>query len=111
MDSRDKRRGTAHLTGIGAGAVVGLIAFAIIDVAGNRDSTIWWWLAAAVAGAICGGVLGLLFNATREDGEDDEQVANDIGRTPGRADAPVEGAVARDAATHRSADRRRTGSR
>jgi hypothetical protein len=110
MDYRDKRRGTAHLTGIVVGAVVLLAAFAVIRLVSDRGWSPWWWLSAAVAGAIGGGLIGLLVNAEREDGEHDERVAEATGRDEaghqaGRADAPLEGAEERDAA------RRATGAR
>jgi hypothetical protein len=79
-----------------AGAVVGLIAAGLIDLfAGNVTPVAY--VGAAFLGAVVGLVLAMLLPAEMDDGSDDERVApfgHDAAR--GRADAPVEGAHARD---------------
>jgi phosphatidylglycerophosphate synthase len=97
MDYRDRRRTAVSPIGIVLGIAAGLLVFLAISLAFSRSFPVWWWISAAVVGALAGHVLAMLVNAEREDGEDDRGAYREHGGQVGPADAPLEGAQARDA--------------
>jgi hypothetical protein len=105
MDSRDRRRATAFPLGAVAGAIAGLVVFAAIDLLVPRSFSIWWWVSAAIFGAICGHSISMLVVAAKDDGEDDRGAFREHHGQVGQADAPVEGASARDAGRRTSTRR------
>jgi hypothetical protein len=93
---RQVRRRIAPPLGVIAGGVTGIIVAGIIDL-WVSDITAIAYIGAALLGAVIGFVLAILLPAEIDDGHDDEIAApfgHDAAR--GRADAPVEGAHARD---------------
>jgi hypothetical protein len=82
-------------------AVIGPVLGACIAVAGfgliaaiTSGASIWWWLSAAVVGAIGGFVIAELLAAEQDDGE--IASARTAKHPAGDADAPLEGAERRD---------------
>jgi hypothetical protein len=93
---RQVRRRVAPAIGAIAGGVAGLIVAGIIDL-WVSDVTPIAYIGAALLGVVIGVVLAMLVPAEIDDGHDDEVAApfgHDAAR--GSADAPVEGAHARD---------------
>jgi tetrahydromethanopterin S-methyltransferase subunit G len=94
--SRTTRRRVAPVIGAVAGAIVGLVVAAIVDLV-EGDVTPVAYLGGALIGAVIGLVLAMLVPAELDDGVDDAHAApfgHDAAQ--GRADAPIEGAHARD---------------
>jgi tetrahydromethanopterin S-methyltransferase subunit G len=94
--TRKARRRIAPLVGAVVGAVVGLVVAGVVDIF-EASVTPVAYLGGALVGAVIGFVLAMLVPAEIDDGADDAQAApfgHDTLR--GRADAPVEGAHARD---------------
>jgi hypothetical protein len=58
--------------GVVFGIVVALIFVAVTTPFAGSDTSIWWWPAALVAGAIGGGVIGGLLGAESEGESPDE---------------------------------------
>jgi hypothetical protein len=94
MDSRERRKLKGAVIGPVVGALVGLAAFGVIAAIESNGTSIWWWLSAAVAGAIGGFVIAELLAAEKDDGE--IAAARNAKHPVGDADAPVEGAERRD---------------
>jgi hypothetical protein len=93
---RRRRRRITPPIGVVAGAVAGLIVAAAIDILGGSVTPVAY-VGAALLGAVIGFVMALLIPAEIDDGDDDAHAARyEHGDRPGRADAPVEGAHARD---------------
>jgi hypothetical protein len=93
---RSARRRLAPVVGAIAGAVVGLVVAGLVDVFEGSVTPVAY-LGGALLGAVIGFVLAMLVPAEIDDGVDDAHAApfgHDALR--GRADAPVEGARARD---------------
>lgn len=94
--ARKTRRRIAPLVGAIAGAVAGLVVAGLVDVFEGSVTPVAY-LGGALVGAVIGLVLAMLVPAEIDDGADDAHAApfgDDALR--GRADAPVEGAHARD---------------
>ena len=94
--ARKARRRVAPVGGALAGAIVGLAVAGIVDLFEGGVTPVAY-IGGAIIGTVIGIVLAMLVPAELDDGEDDAHVApfgHDIAR--GRADAPVEGAHARD---------------
>jgi hypothetical protein len=96
MTYRERRHLKSAFVGPVVGALVGLLAFAVIAVI-TSSPPIWWWLCGAAAGAVGGFTLGPIMAAERDDGEVAE--ARTAKHAVGDADAPVEGAERRDVRT------------
>jgi hypothetical protein len=95
--SRRRRRRVTPPIGVVAGAVAGLVVAAVIDILAGSVTPVAY-LGAALLGAVIGFVMALLIPAEIDDGDDDAYAArHEHGARPGRADAPIEGAHARDA--------------
>jgi membrane associated rhomboid family serine protease len=94
MTNRELRQLRHALFGPVIGALIALAAFGLIQVISSNGASIWWWLSAALVGAIGGFVLASLLAAERDDGEIAE--ARTAKHGVGDADAPVEGAERRD---------------
>jgi ammonia channel protein AmtB len=93
---RRLRRRRAPIAGALIGIVAGLVVVGVVDRVGGTVTPIGY-LGAALLGAVVGIVLAMLVPAEIDDGEDDAHAALfEHGGQPGRADAPVEGAHARD---------------
>jgi tetrahydromethanopterin S-methyltransferase subunit G len=94
--TRKNRRRIAPVVGAIAGAVVGLIVAGLVDVFEGSVTPVAY-LGGVLVGAVIGLVLAMLVPAEIDDGADDAHAAP-FGHDalPGRADAPVEGAHARD---------------
>jgi hypothetical protein len=93
---RTARRRVAPVVGAIAGAAVGLAVAGLVDLF-EASVTPVAYLGGALVGAVIGCVLAMLVPAEIEDGLDESHAApfgHDALR--GRADAPVEGARARD---------------
>jgi hypothetical protein len=93
---RQRRRRIAPLVGAIAGAIVGLVVAGLVDLFDGTVTPVAY-LGGVLVGAVIGLVLAMLVPAEMDDGEDDAHAApfgHDALR--GRADAPVEGAHARD---------------
>jgi hypothetical protein len=93
---RQIRRRVAPPAGAVVGAVLGLVVAGLLDLfVGNVTPVAY--LGAALLGAVIGLVLAMLVPAEIDDGADDARLTP-LGHdaTHGRADAPVEGAHARD---------------
>ena len=93
MDHRERRSRSAH-SSARARALIALAAFGLIDAATSTDAAIWWWVSAAIVGAIGGFVIAELLAAEQDDGE--IAAARTAKHAVGDADAPVEGAERRD---------------
>ena len=86
----------APIIGAVAGAVVGALVAGLVDVFEGSVTPVAY-VGGALVGAVIGLVLAMLVPAEIDDGVDDAHAApfgHDAAR--GRADAPVEGAHARD---------------
>ena len=62
----------APLLGAVGGVVFALVFVGAVTAIAGSDTSIWWWPATAVAGAVGGGVLGSLFGAEAEGESPDE---------------------------------------
>ena len=93
---RQVRRRVAPPIGAIAGAVAGVIVAGVIDLFAGNLTTVAY-VGAALLGAVIGLVLAMLVPAEIDDGHDDALVSPfGDAEARGRADAPVEGAHARD---------------
>jgi hypothetical protein len=93
---RRGRRRTAPIVGTVGGAIAGLVVAGIVDLVGSDVSPIVY-LGGALLGAVAGFVLALLVPAELDDGDDDlHALVAEHGGVPGRADAPLRGAHAKD---------------
>jgi hypothetical protein len=93
---RVQRRRRAPVIGAVAGAIVGIVVAGIVDIVGGSVTAVAY-LGGALVGAVVGIVLAMLLPAELDDGEDDAHAARfEHDAAPGRADAPLEGAHARD---------------
>lgn len=93
---RLQRRRVAPLIGALAGAIAGLVVAGIVDLVGSDVSPVVY-LGGALVGAVAGFVLALLVPAELDDGDDElHATVHEHGGTPGRADAPLRGAHAKD---------------
>jgi hypothetical protein len=93
---RRRRRRVTPPIGILAGAAVGVLVVVAIAILDSGVTPVVY-LGAAVLGGVVGLVLALLIPAELDDGDDDAHAArHEHGDRPGRADAPIEGAHARD---------------
>jgi hypothetical protein len=94
---RRRRRRRAPVVGAIIGAVAGVVIAGVLDLIA-ADVTPVGYIGGALVGAVVGFVLAMLVPAEIDDGEDDAHAALFEHQGPGgRADAPVEGARARDA--------------
>jgi membrane associated rhomboid family serine protease len=93
MDSRGGRKLKRAVIGPVLGALVALAAYGVIAVI-TSGASIWWWISAAVVGAIGGFVIAELLAAEQDDGE--IASARTAKHPAGDADAPLEGAERRD---------------
>jgi hypothetical protein len=93
---RTARRRVAPIVGAVVGTVVGLVVAGLVDVFDGSVTPVAY-LGGAFVGAVIGLVLAMLVPAEIDDGVDDSHAAP-FGHDAlqGRADAPVEGAQARD---------------
>jgi amino acid transporter len=94
MNSRGQRQLKRALVGPVLGALVALAAFGLIAAIRSNGAAIWWWVSAALVGAIGGFVIAELVAAEQDDGE--IAAARTAKHAVGDADAPVEGAEHRD---------------
>jgi hypothetical protein len=94
--TRQLRRRVAPPIGALIGAVLGLIVAGLVDLLLGNVTPVAY-LGGALLGAVIGLVLAMLIPAELDDGADDARLTP-LGHdaTRGRADAPVEGAHARD---------------
>jgi H+/Cl- antiporter ClcA len=89
--------GALIVIGAVVGAVVALIAFAIIDAVRSAHHSWWWWVSAPIAGAVVGALIVPQFKNARDDGSDAAIVGYRTRRRGrGEADAPLEGAQEAD---------------
>jgi hypothetical protein len=94
--TRTARRRIAPVAGGIAGALIGIAVAGIVDLFEGSVTPVAY-IGGAVIGAVIGLVLAMLVPAEMDDGDDDAHAApfgHDAAQ--GRADAPVEGAHARD---------------
>jgi hypothetical protein len=94
MNPRGQRQLRRAVIGPVLGALIALAAFGLIAVIRSNGVAIWWWVSAAVVGAIGGFVIAELIAAEQDDGE--IAAARTAKHAVGDADAPVEGAEHRD---------------
>jgi hypothetical protein len=94
--ARTARRRIAPVGGAIVGGLIGLAVAGIVDLFEGGVTPVAY-IGGAIIGAVIGVVLAMLVPAEMDDGDDDAHASpfgHDVGR--GRADAPVEGAHARD---------------
>ena len=94
MNSRGQRQLRRAFIGPVLGALIALAAFGVISTIESNGTAIWWWVSAAIVGAIGGFVIAELLAAEQDDGE--IAAARTAKHPVGDADAPVEGAERRD---------------
>ena len=96
LSIRQARRRTAPPIGAVTGAIAGLVVALLADVFLGSVTPVAY-VGAALLGAVIGLVLAMLVPAAIDDGDDDDRArARRHHRARGHADAPVEGAHARD---------------